>query len=50
MEAESLLLGSLGKDYGDNVFKYLDPRGLANIAHTMQHTGYRTLLGRKRDP
>jgi hypothetical protein len=24
--AESILLGVLGKDYGDGVFKYLDPR------------------------
>ena len=31
MEVESLLLGVLGKDYGDGVFKYLDPRALARI-------------------
>jgi len=28
MEAESLLLGALGKDYGDGVFKYLAPRAI----------------------
>ena len=32
--AESLLLGTLGKDYGDGVFKYLDPRGLARLEAT----------------
>ena len=31
MEAESLLLEALGKDYGDGVFKYLDPRTLARL-------------------
>ena len=34
MEAESLLLGVLGKDYGDNVFKYLDPRAAACLELT----------------
>ena len=34
MEVESLLLGVLGKDYGDGVFKYLDPRGLAHLEIT----------------
>ena len=29
MEAESLLLGAFGKDYGDGVFKHLAPRTLA---------------------
>ena len=29
MEAESLLLGVLGKDYGDGVFKFLAPRTAA---------------------
>ena len=32
--AESILLGVLGKDYGDNVFKYLDPRTLARLETT----------------
>jgi alpha-tubulin suppressor-like RCC1 family protein len=32
--AESLLLGVLGKDYGDGVFKYLDPRTLALLETT----------------
>jgi alpha-tubulin suppressor-like RCC1 family protein len=32
--AESLLLGVLCKDYGDNVFKYLDPRTLARLETT----------------
>ena len=34
MEVESLLLGVLGKDYGDGVFKYLDPRTLARLEST----------------
>ena len=34
MEAESLLLDVLGKDYGDGVFKYLDPRTLARLERT----------------
>ena len=34
MEAESILLGVLGKDYGDGVFKYLDPRTLARLECT----------------
>ena len=34
MEVESLLLGVLGKDYGDGVFKYLDPRTLAHLECT----------------
>ena len=34
MEVESILLGVLGKDYGDGVFKYLDPRGLACLECT----------------
>jgi alpha-tubulin suppressor-like RCC1 family protein len=32
--AESMLLGVLGKDYGDGVFKYLDPRTLAHLECT----------------
>jgi alpha-tubulin suppressor-like RCC1 family protein len=32
--AESMLLGVLGKDYGDGVFKYLDPRTLARLETT----------------
>ena len=32
--AESVLLGVLGKDYGDNVFKYLDPRTAACLECT----------------
>ena len=31
MDSESLLLGVLGKDYGDGVFKYLDPRTAARL-------------------
>ena len=31
---ESLLLCALGKDYGDGVFKYLDPRNLARLECT----------------
>ena len=34
MEAESILLGVLGKDYGDGVFEYLDPRSLARLERT----------------
>ena len=34
MEAESLLLCALGKDYSDGVFKCLDPRALARIECT----------------
>ena len=34
MEVESLLLCALGKDYGDGVFKYLDPRTLARLECT----------------
>ena len=34
MAAESILLGALGKDYGDGVFKYLDPRTLARLEAT----------------
>ena len=42
MKAESLLLGVLGKDYGDGVFKYLDPRGLACLECTFtRETGLR---------
>ena len=33
-EAESVLLGVLGKDYGDGVFKYLGPRPLARLEAT----------------
>jgi alpha-tubulin suppressor-like RCC1 family protein len=32
--AESILLGVLGKDFGDGVFKYLDPRTLARLETT----------------
>jgi alpha-tubulin suppressor-like RCC1 family protein len=32
--AESMLLGLLGKDYGDGVFKYLGPRTLARLEAT----------------
>jgi hypothetical protein len=32
--AESMLLGVLGKDFGDNVFKYLDPRTAACLETT----------------
>jgi alpha-tubulin suppressor-like RCC1 family protein len=32
--AESMLLGVLGKDFGDGVFKYLDPRTLARLETT----------------
>jgi alpha-tubulin suppressor-like RCC1 family protein len=32
--AESMLLGVLGKDFGDNVFKYLDPRTAACLEIT----------------
>ena len=32
--AESLLLGVLGKDFGDGVFKYLAPRTLARLETT----------------
>jgi hypothetical protein len=32
--AESMLLGLLGKDFGDGVFKYLDPRTLARLECT----------------
>jgi alpha-tubulin suppressor-like RCC1 family protein len=32
--AESILLGVLGKDYGDGVFKYLDPRTAACLETT----------------
>jgi hypothetical protein len=32
--AESILLGVLGKDFGDNVFKYLAPRTLARLETT----------------
>jgi hypothetical protein len=32
--AESILLGVLGKDFGDGVFKYLDPRTLARLELT----------------
>ena len=34
METESLLLGVLGKDYGDNVFKFLAPRTAACLELT----------------
>ena len=34
MEVETLLLGALGKDYGDGVFKYLAPRTLARLELT----------------
>ena len=34
MEEESLLQGVLGKDYGDCVFKYLDPHTLARLEAT----------------
>ena len=32
--AEALLLGALTTDYGDHVFKYLDPRSLARLECT----------------
>ena len=32
--AESILLGVLGKDFGDGVFKYLDPRTAACLECT----------------
>ena len=34
MDPESLLHAALGKDYGDNVFKYLAPRDLAHLELT----------------
>ena len=32
--AETMLLGVLGKDFGDGVFKYLAPRTLARLETT----------------